>query len=59
MKTLFVYFNKEFRPRVPMSLCLLETIVQNAGHETAVFDTSFYPDFLEPWEFNQLKAGIW
>lgn len=59
MKVLFVYMNKEFRPRVPMSLSLLETIIKNEGHETAVFDTSFYVDFMDEWEFNALSAGIW
>lgn len=59
MKVLFIYFNKEYRPRVPFSLALLETIVKNDGHETEVFDTSFYLDFIDPWEFNHLKAGIW
>ena len=59
MRILFIYFNKEFRPRVPFSLTLLETIVKNEGHVTDVFDTSFYVDFLDPWEFNHLKAGIW
>lgn len=59
LRVLFIYFNKEFRPRVPYSLSLLETIVRNEGHKTEVFDTSFYFDFLDPWEFNHLKAGIW
>ena len=59
MNVLFIYFNKEYRPRVPFSLTLLETIVRNDGHKTEVFDTSFYADFIEPWEFNHLKAGIW
>lgn len=59
MKVLFIYFNKEYRPRVPFSLSLLETIVRNEGHSTEVFDTSFYADLIDPWEFNHLKAGIW
>ena len=59
MKVLFTYFNKEFRPRVPYSLSLLETIVRNEGHKTEVFDTSFYLDFIDPWEYNHSKAGIW
>lgn len=44
---------------MPFSLALLETIVKNDGHMTEVFDTSFYAEFIDPWEFNQLKAGIW
>ncbi len=44
---------------MPFSLSLLETIVRHDGHETEVFDTSFYLDFIDPWEFNHLKAGIW
>jgi anaerobic magnesium-protoporphyrin IX monomethyl ester cyclase len=59
LKVLFIYFNKEYRPRAPFSLSLLETIARNDGHKTEVFDTSFYVDFIDPWEFNHLKAGIW
>lgn len=59
MKILFIYFNNEYRPRVPFSLALIETIAKNDGHKTEVFDTSFYRDFIDPWEFNHLKAGIW
>jgi len=59
MNVLFIYFNNEFRPRVPFSLSLLETIVQLRGHKTAVFDTSFYQAYIDPSEKNLLQAGIW
>lgn len=42
MKTLFVYFNKQLRPRIPLSLAILDTVLRRNGHQTKIFDTSFY-----------------
>jgi len=58
MKVLFIYFNRYIRPRTQLSLSLLETIVKNAGHDTKIFDTSFYADLIDPSEAYMVKAGI-
>jgi len=58
MRVLFIYFNNDFRPRTLLSQSILETILKNEGHKTALFDTSFYTEFLDEWVFHSLKAGI-
>lgn len=55
---MFVFFNKEFRPRTSLSLSILESILQNEGHQTRLFDTSFYSEFMEDWTMNSLKSGV-
>ena len=44
MKILFVFLNNEYRTFVPPNLSSLEGYVKKYGHETKVFDTSFYPE---------------
>ncbi len=58
MKVLFIYFNLEYRPRVPNALSLLETVVQQEGHETRVFDTSFYAAFQDLSQDDLVGSGI-
>lgn len=58
MKFLFIYFNKEFRPRTAPSISILETILKQDGHETVIFDTSFYKEFMEDWVWNTVEAGV-
>lgn len=58
MRILFIYFNKEFRPRVLLSQSILEAVLKNEGHETALFDTSFYPEFMNKEYLNNIKSGI-
>jgi radical SAM superfamily enzyme YgiQ (UPF0313 family) len=60
MKILFVFLNNEYRTFVPPNLVSLEGYVKSYGHETKVFDTSFYPDVvnLENIERN-IKAGTY
>ena len=52
MKVLFIYFNREFRPRTLLSQSILESTLKNEGHKTALFDTSFYPEFADKCDFN-------
>ena len=47
MKLLFIYFNKDYRPRTILSMSILDTILKNEGHTTEIFDTSFYAEFLD------------
>jgi len=58
MRTLFIYFNQEYRPRTLLSINILETVVKAAGHTTSLFDTSFYPEAISPEVKNLIKAGI-
>ncbi len=58
MRILFIYFNRYIRPRTLLSLSLLNTIIENEGHETKIFDTSFYKDFLDPSEALLVSSGI-
>lgn len=58
MRVLFIYFNRYLRPRTLLSLSLLNTMVKDAGHETQIFDTSFYPSMLDPTEGLLVSAGI-
>lgn len=56
MRVLFIYFNGDFRPRTLLSQSILETILKNEGHKTALFDTSFYTEFLSKSDFN-IRGG--
>ena len=60
MKILFVFLNNEYRTFVPPNLVSLEGYVKSFGHQTKVFDTSFYPDVvnMENIERN-IKAGTY
>lgn len=58
MKVLFIYFNRDFRPRTLLSQSLLETVLRNEGHKTALFDTSFYPEFLDECSFD-IRGGAY
>ncbi len=58
MKILFIYFNKEFRPRTSLSQSILETVLKKEGHETALFDTSFYSEFMDKETLNSIKSGV-
>lgn len=59
MKVLFIYFNKDFRPRIPITTSLLETIIKNNGHETKIFDTSFYIKISSDYEKYMSKSGVY
>jgi len=59
MKVMFVYFNKDYRPRTLLSLSILDTILKKNGHETKIFDTSFYLDFANEHRANLIKAGVY
>ena len=41
MKVLFLYPNHEGYFRCPVGLTLIMTVVENAGHEVKLFDTTF------------------
>jgi radical SAM superfamily enzyme YgiQ (UPF0313 family) len=58
MKILFIYFNRYIRPRTQLSLSILETIIKQSGHETKIFDTSFYRELIDPSEITMEEAGI-
>ena len=32
--------------------------IHNEGHQTRLFDTSFYLEFMEDWTMNSLKSGV-
>ena len=42
MKILFVYANLEMSSMVPLGLASLSAHLKRHGHETSVFDTTFY-----------------
>ncbi len=44
MKVLFVYPNILLQSRIPISLSIMIAITKNAGHEAALFDTTFMHD---------------
>ena len=58
MKILFVYFNLEYRPRTLPTISILDAITREEGHETALFDTSFYEAYINPVVLNRIKSGI-
>jgi len=60
MKILFVFLNNEFRTFVPPNLSSLEGYIKKGGHQTKVFDTSFYPEVvnIENMERN-INAGAY
>jgi anaerobic magnesium-protoporphyrin IX monomethyl ester cyclase len=58
LNILFIYFSSEYRPRTLLSLSIIETIAQEDGHSTSIFDTSFYQSYLSPDEVNVYKSGI-
>ncbi len=60
MKVLFVFLNNEYRTFVPPNLAALEVYVKKHGHQTRVFDTSFYDDVvnIENIELN-IRAGAY
>ena len=41
MKVLFLYPNHEGYFRCPVGLTLIMTVVENAGHDVKLFDTTF------------------
>lgn len=58
MRVLFVYFNRHVRPRTLPSISILETVLKHGGHETKIFDTSFYEKIIDKSGAESLKAGI-
>ena len=42
MKVLIVYANVEMSSMVPLGLASLSACIKKHGHETSVFDTTFY-----------------
>ncbi len=58
MRILFIYFNIEFRPRTLLSQSILEAILKEEGHETDLFDTSFYLEFMDKWSLNTINGWV-
>lgn len=60
MKVLFVFLNNEYRTFVPPNLATIEAYIRKAGHQTRVFDTSFFPDVVDVENLRlNFKAGTY